>query len=182
MNKMTKYRRVLRVPLLVLILVAFVLPGPGAQATEVAPAVETHAALAGPDSAPNPPEIFIGRQGSAIQLDWDHSDAPTVKYEVWRSQSPYLTAAAPAIRIGTYYFSQGVYGVGTPFSYVDNGSCGYFIAGGQNITCQTQNPSVTVVGDVLHNYFWIVSAGNANSEFAHLNTVGEFDFTLVRGG
>jgi hypothetical protein len=175
------YGQLIRGLLWLAVFAALVLPLIAAPASAAVPIAQEDAAPAGPDAAPNPPEITIVRQGTAIRLNWQHSDSQTARYEIWRSENPYLGPAAPATKVGSFYFTAGIYGVGASFSYVDNGSCGYFIAAGQNLPCQAQNPSVTVVGDKAHNYFWIVSAGNASSEYAHDNHVGEFDFGMTPG-
>jgi hypothetical protein len=134
-----------------------------------------------PGAAPNPPYIAISRSGSnAARLDWDHPDASLTSYEVWRAEQPYFDPAqGQGSKIGSYSFSEGIYAEFAPFSYVDNGSCGYFIAAGQQLPCAPQNPAATVVGDPLHQYFWVVRAGN--SEYADSNRVGEFDFSLEKG-
>jgi hypothetical protein len=135
----------------------------------------------GPEAAPNPAYITIGRSGSnAIRLDWDHPDASLTSYEVWRSELPYFSPGNdPSVRIGSYAFSPGIYGEYAPFNYTDNGTCGYFTAAGQQLPCLAQNPPVIVVGDAAHQYYWLVRAGNG--EYADSNSVGEFDFALVAG-
>lgn len=140
-------------------------------------------AAAQPKAAPNPASIVISRSGSnAVRLDWGHPDTSLTSYEVWRSEAPYLVPGASAsAKIGSYAFSEGIYGEYAPFSYIDNGSCGYFIAAGQQLPCSVaQNPPATVIGDVDHQYYWLVRA--SNGENADSNSVGEFDYALVKGG
>jgi hypothetical protein len=134
-----------------------------------------------PDAAPNPPYIIISPSGSnAVRLEWSHPEASLTSYEVWRSESPYFDQAiGPAAKIGAYQFAQGVYGENVAFEYLDDGFCSCFAVAGQSLPCAVQNPSVTVIGDVDHQYYWLVRA--SNGVFADSNRVGEFDFPLVRG-
>lgn len=144
-------------------------------------------ALAGPDAAPNPPPISIeAASSSSIALLWEHIDQTATTYQVWRSEAPYFNPnAGQGTLIDAYIFSSGVYGLGTAFQYVDNGICGYFLVGTppqQPKPCTAQSPTVTVRGDVAHNYFWVLRAGNGGGEFDFENRVGEFDYRLVKGG
>jgi hypothetical protein len=133
-----------------------------------------------PDAAPNAPFIVIDRSGSsAIALDWGHPDASLTRYEVWRGDSPYFTPGAGGALIGSFAFSEGVFGENAPFSYVDNGVCAYFTAG-QTLPCAPQDPPVKVIGDVDHQHYWVVRA--SNGELVDSNRVGEFDYALFRGG
>ncbi len=141
--------------------------------------------LAGPQAAPNPPEISIQKNTtSSIALLWEHSDQTTTTYQVWRSTNPYFNPnLGQGVKIDEYSFLSGLYGLGVGFRYVDNGVCGYYTApSSAPSTCRfPQSPTVTVLGDVTQNYFWAVRAGNSGSEFDFANRVGEFDFALVPG-
>lgn len=163
--------------------VALIAAGSGSARAGEAPGGD---GLAGPDAAPNPPAISIEKASSAsIALLWEHTDQTATVYQVWRSAAPYFNPnAGQGTKIDEYTFSSGLYGLGTEFRYVDNGSCGYFQVGippQQPKPCAAQNPTVTVLGDVAHNYFWVVRAGNSGGEFDFDNRVGEFDFGLVKG-
>lgn len=142
--------------------------------------------LAGPQAAPNPPFISIQRAGpSSIALLWEHGDQTTTAYQVWRSTDPYFDPnMGQGVKIDDYTFPGSLYGLGTEFRYVDDGVCGKYTApASAPNTCRfSQNPPVTVIGDVAHNYFWAVRAGNSGDEFDFANRVGEFDFALVAGG
>ena len=165
--------------LLVALLIGLLAVGGVAQARE-APLIEP----ADPDAAPNPPQVYISRSGSAIQMDWEHIDQTTTIYQVWRSEDPAFDPhAGQGTLIDSYSFSKGLFGLGSPFTFVDNGICGTYtwptFMGG----CRyPQNPRVTVTGDVAHNYFWVVMAGNDANELDFANRVGEFDFALVKAG
>jgi hypothetical protein len=154
---------------------------------EDAGADNSSAAPAGPAAAPEAPEIRIEKASSnSIALLWDHPGEETTAYQVWRSENPYFDPnIGQGAKIDEYAFP-GVYGQGTAFRYVDNGSCGYFLVGTppseqQPQPCTSQNPTVTVLGDVAHNYFWAVRGGNTAGEFDFANRVGEFDYRLVPG-
>ena len=136
-----------------------------------------------PNAVPNAPFVSISSPASGtINLAWQHPDRTLTQYEVWRSEAPYFVPAQnQGTKIGNHTFSSSAYGEGVAFSYVDNGSCGYFVAAGTPLACQSQAPTVTVTGDVLHNYFWVVRGGNSGSQFADSNRVGEFDYPLVKG-
>jgi len=45
----------------------------------------------------------------------------------------------------------------------------------------TPLPAVEVIGDVAHQYFWVVRGANDNGVSDNSNRVGEFDFALVPG-
>ncbi len=175
MMNTARARAALGVALFVLVMLA-----PVAFAGNEAPPFSSPGAVQ-PNAAPNPPYISISRYSTnAVRLDWGHPDTSLTSYEVWRSELPYFTPSVDAsAKVGSYAFSQGIYGEYAPFSYIDNGSCGYFIAAGQQLPCSPQNPSVTVIGDVSHQYYWLVRA--SNGEHADSNRVGEFDFALVKG-
>jgi hypothetical protein len=133
-----------------------------------------------PNAAPNPPFIAIRAGASSVALDWTHPDLTLTGYETWRGQQPYFDPAmGQGEMLSAYSFSEGIYGDFSTFSYVDNGSCGYFVADGQNLPCVLQNPPVMVIGDASRHYYWMVRA--TNGEFAESNRVGEFDFSLVTG-
>ncbi len=136
-----------------------------------------------PKAAPNPPYIGISRAGSAVDLSWQHPDRTLTQYQVWRSEAPYFEPAqGQGTQIDSYSYLQSVYGEGAPFSYVDDGSCGYFVAGGQPLLpCAPQAPTTTVIGDPAHNYFWVVRGGNSSNEFADSNHVGVFNYALIKG-
>lgn len=142
--------------------------------------------LAGPDSAPNPPSISIAAaSSSSIALLWEHTDQTATVYQVWRSEAPYFNPnAGQGTLIDAYTFPISLYGQGVPFRYVDNGICGvYTQPSSAPTTCRyPQSPTVTVRGDVSHNYVWVLRAGNSAGEFDFDNRVGEFDFGLVKGG
>lgn len=168
----------LRRLLMLSLCVSLVGGGPAAQASQDSPAP-----LA-PTSAPNPPDVKIARQGSAAVLTWQHPDSTVATYQIWRSQNPYFDPnAGEGTLIDSYSFSLGPYGTFTVFNYLDNGSCGYYLAPlSAPKTCRyPQTPTVTAIGDVSHNYFWAVRAGNSAGEFDFGNRVGEFDFALVPG-
>ncbi len=140
----------------------------------------------GPDAAPNPPPISIETaSSSSIALLWEHTDQTATVYQVWRSESPYFDPnVGQGTKVDEYTFPSGLYGLGAEFRYIDNGSCGYFLVGmppQQPKTCTPQSPAVTVLGDVAHNYFWVLRAGNSGGEFDFANRVGEFDYRLVKG-
>lgn len=141
--------------------------------------------LAGPHAAPNPPEISIQKNtASSIALHWEHSDQTTTTFQVWRSENPYFNPnIGQGVKIDEYSFPSGLYGLGVGFRYVDDGVCGYYTApSSAPSTCRfPQSPTVTVLGDPGHNYFWAVRAGNSSGEFDFANRVGEFDFMLVKG-
>lgn len=146
--------------------------------------------LSSPDAAPNPPPISIEVASSnSIALLWESVDQTfmTTAFQVWRSaDAPYFDPAiGEGAMIDQYTFPGSMYGVGTAFSYVDDGSCGYFMLAGSPEPlqpCTPQTPTVTVLGDVAHNYFWVLRAGNSDNEFDFANRVGEFDYALVKGG
>lgn len=134
-----------------------------------------------PRAAPNPPYVSLRASGASAVLDWIHPDTTLTSYETWRCEQPYCDpGTGEGVKLGSYAFSEGIYGDFSTFSYIDNGSCGYFVADDQNLACAPQNPPATVIGDADHQYYWIVRA--CNGEFADSNRVGEFDFLLVRGG
>jgi len=140
-----------------------------------------------PQAAPNPPTISIQKNsGSSIALLWEHEDQTATTYQVWRSTHPYFDPnLGQGVKIDDYSFPSGLYGLFTEFRYVDDGACGYFEVGTppqQPQPCKVQSPAVMVLGDVNHNYFWAVRAGNEGGEFDFANRVGEFDFALVKGG
>ncbi len=138
--------------------------------------------FAGPDAVWDAPFIFITKQSSSsIKLSWLHSATAITLYQVWRSEAPYFVPPAAGTMIDSVTFPSGPYGLDTPFAYVDNGACGYFIVNGAPQTCKPQSPPVTVLGDVDHNYFWVVRAGDPTPDYEYNNRVGEFDFALVPG-
>ena len=152
-----------------------------ASAGQGAPPFASPATRLGPLAAPNPPYVAIRRSGSSAIIEWSHPDSTLTAYEVWRGELPYLEAASEhGEKLSGYSFSEGVYAEFAPFSYADNGSCGYFIAAGQQLPCAPQSPPAQVVGDPDRQFFWIVRAGNG--EFADSNLVGEFDYRLQKGG
>lgn len=165
-------------PLIILLAIGLLVAGGIAQAREAPPPD-----LVGPDAAPNPPYISISRGATTIQLDWEHADQTTSIYQVWRSENPYFDPnAGQGALIDNYAFDKDLFGLGSPFTFVDNGICGTYTQPAFMGGCRyPQNPTVTVVGDAAHNYFWVVMAGNDANELDFANRVGEFDFALVKG-
>jgi hypothetical protein len=136
----------------------------------------------GPKAAPNPPYISISAAGSAANLSWQHPDRTLTQYQAWRSEAPYFAPIpSEGVQLGSYSFLQTIYGEGAPFGYVDNGACGYFVAGGTSQPCTAQSTSAMVIGDPAHNYFWMVRGGNSSNEFADSNRVGVFNYALTKG-
>ncbi len=181
MNRHTSYRLGRGLLLLGLLVTLLAAGGSAAWASETPGGVNDSRA-AGPDAAFDPPQIAIAKNSTtSIKLTWFHPATSITLYQAWRSEAPYFTPPAQGTKIDSYEFQSGVYGVDTPFGYVDNGACGYFIANGAPQTCKQQVPPVTVLGDAAHNYFWVVRAGNAIPEYENSNRVGEFDFALVPG-
>ncbi len=172
-----------RTPILFLLAVALAVTGATAAFASEPPGGE---GLAGPDSAPNPPSISIEvASSSSIALLWEHTDQAATVYQVWRSEAPYFNPnAGQGTLIDAYTFPSALYGQGVSFRYVDNGICGvYTQPSSAPTTCRyPQSPTVTVRGDVAHNYVWVLRAGNSAGEFDFDNRVGEFDYRLVKGG
>jgi hypothetical protein len=168
--------------LILVLLIVVMVAGSTAAFADEAPGGD---ALAGPAAAPNPPQISIEKASSSIALLWQHTDYPrTTAYQVWRSEDPLFDPnAGQGVKIDEYTFPGTLYGQGTDFRYVDNGSCGKYTApsSAPNTCRYPQSPTVTVLGDVAHNYFWAVRAGNTDGEYDFDNRVGEFDFRLVPG-
>lgn len=159
--------------------------GSAAHANEAVPGWDSGsgAAQASPQAAPNPPDVSIGHSGSSINLSWEHPDVSLTLYQIWRSEAPYFDPDQnEGALLDSLSFQSSVYGEWTPFGYVDDGACGYFvISDAPQLPCTPQAPTVTVVGDVAHNYFWVVRVGNDSDDFAISNRVGEFDYALVKG-
>jgi hypothetical protein len=149
-----------------------------AQASQTIPLGGTESIQA-PVAAWDPPHITIAAQGSTIVLGWFYENDSIKKYAVWRSELPYFNiGAGQGTSLGLLNWGAG--GIGAAFQFVDSGSTGCFYAGGSPYGCQTQSPTVQVVGNTAHNYFWIVRAGDA-SAWQFDNRVGEFDFGLTPG-
>lgn len=182
MRNTLKARGARRILILFLIGLALVAAGSQAALAREAPGND---GLAGPNAAPNPPEIIIQKNSSSsIALLWEHSDQTATTYQIWRSENPYFDPnLGQGLKIDEYLFPSGLYGLNTAFRYVDDGSCGYYTAPpSAPTTCRyPQNPTVIVLGDVNHNYFWALRAGNSGGEFDFAKRVGEFDFALVKG-
>ncbi len=170
--------------LIVLVLVVTLIAAGGSAAWASEEPGSSDSRAAGPNAAWDPPHISIAKYSStSIELSWAHPDTAITLYQAWRAvNDPYFDPnASEGTKIDQYSFPTGLYSRDTPFEYVDNGTCGYFVAGGAQQTCTPQTPNVTVLGDVAHNYFWVVRAGDNIPEYDYDNRVGEFDFTLVPG-
>ncbi len=132
-------------------------------------------------AAPNPPYIGITAATGAVNLSWQHPDRTLTQYQARRSEEPYFVPDQGQL-VGSYSYSPNIYGEGTPFNFVDDGACGYFMVNNTPLTpCTPQSPTTTVIGDPAHNYFWVVRAGNSANEFADSNRVGAFNYALVKG-
>jgi hypothetical protein len=109
---------------------------------------------------PRPVQLEISIAGSAIQLDWTHSDSFVAQYQVWRAvDDPYAgpgdsssqlldTLSAPA-------------DVGDRISYTDHES-------------DLANAS-------SNDYYFIIAEDSIHNTSADANHAGEFDFQLVPG-
>jgi len=117
-----------------------------------------------PMQPPAPPAVSIERSGETLVLSWpsvtlDIADQATLvhSYRIWRGPLPYCDPAQPDC--GCSLIAE------TPaLAFEDAGGDG-----------------VDVVGDVAHNYTYVVKAVNAVGESTGSTSVGEFDFALVPG-
>ncbi len=120
-----------------------------------------------PDSGDRPkaPLASAMRSDSSLALSWpavtyNISNEPTTitGYGIWRSTTPYFNPA-DAVSSSTQVTTT------LSLSWTDDGSVG----------------SITPIGDVDNNYFYVVRAKNGSGWSANSNRVGEFDFAIVPG-
>jgi hypothetical protein len=138
----------------------------------VEPGLHYTEGVMGPEAAPFPPYVLIARNGSAVDLTWDHV-IEAKYYEVYRGAAPYFD---PALGQGNRIKDVNCIwcGNGTILVAQDTGIDEY---AGDGVV-----PMVQVVGDVANNYFWAVRSRNEANEVSGIqNRVGEFDFRLVAG-
>ncbi len=116
-----------------------------------------------PMQPPAAPGAEIERAGESLVLEWpavtkDAAGRATevTGYRVWRGERPYFTPGSGC--------ACTVVGSVAGLSFTDTG------VGGAD-----------VVGDVTHNYSYVVTAVNAAGESVGSSAVGEFDFALARG-
>jgi hypothetical protein len=118
-----------------------------------------------PMQPPVAPAVSIERSGETLVLSWppvtlDIADHATLvhSYRIWRGLQPYFDPAQPDCGCSLIAETAAL-------AHTDAGSDG-----------------VDVVGDVAHNYTYIVKAVNAAGESTASNRASEFDFALTPGG
>jgi len=112
------------------------------------------------------PVLDIALDGNQVRLNWLHQ-AANQTYQIWRGTDlPYFD---PGTGQGTQIATVAADGAthDQELDYLDDGT--------------TPLPIVEVIGDVTHQYFWIVRGANDNGVSDNSNRVGEFDFALVAG-
>ena len=112
------------------------------------------------------PALDIAQAGNQVRLSWLHQ-AANQTYQVWRSADlPYFD---PGAGQGAWVAAVAADGAAhdQELVYLDDGA--------------TPLPAVEVIGDVAHQYFWVVRGANDNGVSDNSNRVGEFDFALVPG-
>lgn len=101
-----------------------------------------------------PLAVSAGRNAALVHLSWQHA-SPYTGYEVWRSQSPYFLIAA----VGSEKRADVAAPAGALATYDDAGA----------------------TGNAAANYFYLVrGAGSGTTRTS--NRMGEFDFSMVKGG
>lgn len=114
---------------------------------------------------PKTPEALVEPDGSHAVLSWpavthDIFDNPTTvtSYNIWRDNSAYFDPNQPNCDCA-------LVGSITGLTWTDTGSLG----------------PITPIGDVSHNYFYVVHAANSAGHSSVTRRVGEFDFALLPG-
>ena len=102
---------------------------------------------------PQAPAVTATRSGNNVSLSWPAVTAMVPPYDIWRSTQPFFDPDATDCNCTKIGQTRGL-------SFVDNGS----------------------IGDVAHNYFYMVRAqNNSTGKWFNFNRTGEFDFALRPG-